>query len=154
VLVLQAVYYTAFAAVIALMVWMVYESMTGEAPKRRARAPAGRGFQPDDSPPGPDVLARVAIKVSEDGSQQIFLDVKHQLDDLSGIESDVEAFMKRNGVPEQYREQLVTAAQDALKQQAAQQAGGAVPPADDNWADSHVQEEEEDDAPEEVEVDE
>jgi hypothetical protein len=159
----QIVYYAAFAIVIGLMGWMVFESLTGEPPTKRRRGPGGgkqgpggpgRQFVPDNSPPGPDVLARVAIKVSEDGSQQIFLDVKHQLDDQEGIRSDVDAFMKRNGVPDEYREQLVGAAQDALKQQLAQQAasmpGGGMPPADDTWADSHV--EEEDDSPEEVEV--
>lgn len=144
---------------------MLVESLTGEPPVKRRRGPGGPGapqgaggrqFQQDNSPPGPDVLARVAIKVSEDGSQQIFLDIKHQLDDMEGVREDVDAFMKRNGVPEEYREQLVNAAQDALKQQMAQQAGmppggpGMVP-GDDNWADSHV-EEEEDDSPEEDEV--
>lgn len=161
----QMLYYAAFATVIGLMGWMVFESLTGEPPTKRRRGSGGgkqgpggpgRQFVPDQSPPGPDVLARVAIKVSEDGSQQIFLDVKHQLDDLEGIHSDVDAFMKRNGVPDEYREQLVGAAQDALKQMQmqAQQAGsmpeGGMPPADDTWADSHV--EEEDDSPEEVEV--
>jgi len=157
----QVMYYTAFAVVIGVMGWMVFESLTADPPKRRRpqgqqQGPGGRQFVQDDSPPGPDVLARVAIKVSEDGSQQIFLDVKHQLDDQTGIQSDVDAFMRKNGVPEEYREQLVNAAQDALKQQMAQQAGGGVPPGavpgDDNWADSHVEEEEEDDSPEEEEV--
>jgi hypothetical protein len=97
----------------------------------------------------------VAIKTDEGGSQ-IFLDVKHQLDDLEGIQGDVDAFMAKWGVPPTYKEQLFNAAQDALKQQLAQQAGGASEvPANDNWADSHVAEdEEEDDSPEEVEVEE
>ena len=154
----QVMYYTAFAVVIGLMGWMVYESLTAEPPKRRRpqgqqQPPGGRQFVQDNSPPGPDVLARVAIKVSEDGSQQIFLDIKHELGDLPGIQGDVDAFMRKNGVPEEYREQLMNAAQDALKQQIAQQAGGVPPgavPGDDNWADSHV-EEEEDDSPEEEE---
>ena len=80
-------------------------------------------------------------------------DIKHELGDLPGIQGDVDAFMRKNGVPEEYREQLMNAAQDALKQQIAQQAGGVPPgavPGDDNWADSHV-EEEEDDSPEEEE---
>lgn len=158
------IYYCAFAAVGGLMIWMVFESLTGEPPKRRARpgAPGGsqggpggaRQFVQDNTPPGPDVLARVAIKVSEDGSQQIFLDVKHQHEDEAGIRGDIDSFMRKNGIPEEYRDQLFNAAQDALKQQMAQ-AGmppGAVPGDDsDNWADSHVEEEEEDDSPEEEE---
>jgi|ERR1712205_105106 len=153
----QVVYYGAFAAVMLLMAWMVFESMTGEAPKRRQRATTRQSpvANEDPSPPGPDVLARVAIKTDEGGSQ-IFLDVKHQLDDLEGIQGDVDAFMAKWGVPPTYKEQLFNAAQDALKQQLAQQAGGASEvPANDNWADSHVAEdEEEDDSPEEVEVEE
>jgi len=153
-------YYGAFAAVGGLMIWMIFESFTGEPPKRKPRPGApggpqsGPGRQMDNSPPGPDVLARVAIKISEDGSQQIFLDVKHQLADESGVRGDVDGFMRKNGIPEEYRDQLFNAAQDALKQQMSQQAGmspgGAAP--DDNWADSHV-EEEEDDSPEEEEED-
>ncbi|MGB1604956.1 MAG: hypothetical protein ACPIOQ_70130 [Promethearchaeia archaeon] len=153
----QVVYYGAFAAVMLLMAWMVFESMTGEAPKRRQRATTRQSpvANEDPSPPGPDVLARVAIKTDEGGSQ-IFLDVKHQLDDLEGIQGDVDVFMAKWGVPPTYKEQLFNAAQDALKQQLAQQAGGASEvPANDNWADSHVAEdEEEDDSPEEVEVEE
>merc|ERR1712205_59899 len=87
----QVVYYGAFAAVMLLMAWMVFESMTGEAPKRRQRAATRQSSvaNEDPSPPGPDVLARVAIKTDEGGSQ-IFLDVKHQLDDLEGIQGDVD----------------------------------------------------------------
>lgn len=155
-------YYTAFAVVIGLMCWMVFESLTADPPSKRRRGqgggpgPGGQGrrpFVPDNSPPGPDVLARVAIKVSDDGSQQIFLDVKHQLEDEEGIRSDVMAFMTRNGVPDQYKEQLINAAQEALGNQRAQQAGQQMPPADDTWADSHVEEEEDDSPEEEVEVD-
>ena len=36
---LQVGYYVAFAAVIGLMLWMVYESMTGEPPVKRRRGP-------------------------------------------------------------------------------------------------------------------
>ena len=148
-----------------VMSWMVYESMAGEPPAKRRRggrggpAPQGPGgpggFVPDNSPPGPDVLARVAIKVSEDGTKQIFLDIKHQVGDEEGIRADVHSFMSKHGVPEEYRDQLFKAAQEALRQTTAQQAGQGMPGGEggvpENWADQHV-EEQEDDTPEEEEV--
>eukprot|EP00960_Hanusia_phi_P047355 758358-Hanusia_phi.AAC.2 len=143
-------YYASLAAACGIVAWMVMVAFTDDVKPKRSRQPPNRMPVPPSAnePPGPDVKARITVKAS-DNNAQVFLDVKHGLEDMKGIEADVDAFMFSHGVPGEYKEQLVQAAVQSLRQQAAE--GGGMPDMqstsaedDEEWADKHLDKDDED----------